>query len=286
MEEVKPVKDFIIIEDIIRSKNPGLLKILPGFVLSYVKRILHQDHINDFIRRHGEKTSFAFVDEIVKEFGVIVTYEGLENIPDQGGAIIASNHPLGGLDAMALLQVIAIKRKDQRFIVNDVLLNIKNLSDIFIGVNKHGKNSAEVLDSIDSLYSGDGLVLIFPAGLVSRKQSKGAIKDLEWKKSFITKSKKFNRDIVPVHISGRNSNFFYNLARWRQRFGIKANIEMFYLMDEMYHQLGKNIHIKFGKAIPSHTFTRDFSDQQWAQKIKEHIYTLGENEKTDLPFLK
>jgi 1-acyl-sn-glycerol-3-phosphate acyltransferase len=224
-----PGKKYIDIEEVIKSKNPGLLKWMPGFAIRYIKRIIHQDHINDFLARHGEKKSFDFIDECIKEFGVEVTWEGLEHIPDQGGCIIASNHPIGGLDGIALMQVVSHKRKDIKFIVNDILMNIKNLEDVFVGVNKHKKNTAQVLDLIDTYYAGTTAVIIFPAGLVSRKQEKGLIRDLEWKKSFITKAKKYERNIIPVHISGRNSNFFYNLARFRGKVGIKANVEMFYL---------------------------------------------------------
>ena len=277
-------KKFIDIDEVIKSKNPKLLKVLPGFILSYIKRIVHEDHINDFIKRHGHKTSFEFVDAIISEFKPIVSFSGLENIPSQGGAILAANHPLGGIDAMALLQSVGKKRRDVKFIVNDVLLNIKNFENEFIGVNKHGKNSVQTLDLIDSYYNSEQLVLIFPAGLVSRKQEKGIIKDLEWKKSFIVKAKKFKRDIIPVHISGKNSNFFYNLAKLRQKVGIKANIEMFYLMDEMYHQKDKKIHITFGKPIRYTAFTNEFSDNEWAQKMKSHIYALADG-KPSVEFL-
>ncbi len=271
-----PQKKLIDLEEVIRSKNPALLKWMPGLIIKYLKRIIHQDHINDFIRRHGDKQSYEFVDEVIKEFGVEVTYEGLENIPKEGGCIIASNHPIGGLDGMAILQVVAKVRRDQKFIVNDLLLNLKNLDTIFVGVNKHGKNTSEVLDKIDGYYAGEGSLLIFPAGLVSRKQNNGLIRDLTWKKSFIVKAKKYKRNIIPVHIAGRNSNFFYNLARWRGKLGIKANIEMLYLMDEMYHQLGKNIHIKIGKPLSYELFNEQYNDHDWAQKVKEHIYTLAE----------
>lgn len=267
---------LIDIEAVIQSKNPSLLKWMPGFVLKYIKKIIHQDHVNDFIRRQGDKQGHEFVDAIVKEFGADVSYEGLENIPETGGCIIAANHPIGGLDSIALMQTVARKRKDLKFIVNDVLLHIKNLNDLFIGVNKHGKNSTEVLDLIDSYYASDIAMLIFPAGLVSRKQEHGIIRDLVWKKSFVVKAKKHQRNIIPVHIAGKNSKFFYNLAWWRSKLGIKANIEMFYLMDEMYHQDGKKIHITIGKPIPYQLLTQKYNDQEWAQKIKSHIYNLAE----------
>lgn len=268
-------KKLIDIEDVIRGKNPVLLKWLPGFALSYIKRIIHQDHINEFISTHGDKKSFAFLDAIIEEFGVNVTYEGMENIPSSGGCIIAANHPIGGLDGIALLQTIGLKRKDLKFIVNDLLLHIKNLEDIFVGVNKHGKNTTQILDVIDAQYASEQVVAIFPAGLVSRKQENG-IQDLQWKKSFVTKAKKYQRNIIPAYISGRNSNFFYNLARLRGKLGIKANLEMFYLMDEMYHQNGKTIHIRFGKPIQHTMLTSQYNDGEWADKIKAHIYNLAE----------
>ncbi len=271
----QPTKKFIDVEEVIRSKNPALVKWLPGFALRYIKRIIHEDHINAFLAINGEKKSFDFVDAIINEFGVKVTVEGLENLPAEGGCIVASNHPIGGLDGIALIQATAKKRKDLKFIVNDLLMNIKNLEDVFVGVNKHGKNTAQVLDQIDTYYAGEGVVIIFPAGLVSRKQN-GVIRDLQWKKSFVTKAKKYQRNIIPVHITGKNSNFFYNLSLIRGKLGIKANIEMFYLMDEMYHQLGKNIHIRFGKPIQHTLLTSQYNDGQWADKIKEHIYNLAE----------
>ena len=212
---------------------------------------------------------------MIGAFGVTVSHEGLENLPSSGGCIVVSNHPIGGLDGMALLQVIGEKRRDARFMVNDLLMNIRNLEDLFIGVNKHGKNQAQTLAEIDSVFAGSGVMAIFPAGLVSRKNH-GIIRDLTWKKTFVTKAKQYNRLIIPVHISGRNSDFFYNLARWRNLLGIRANIEMFYLMDEMYHQLGKNLHLKFGHPIPPDRLSPQLSDHAWAQKIKEHIYNLAE----------
>ena len=183
---------------------------------------------------------------------------------------------MGGLDALALMQVLGKKRRDVKFIVNDILLQLKNLEDLFIGVNKHGKTAAESLDNIDKLYASEQAALIFPAGLVSRKQN-GIIKDLQWKKSFIVKAKKYNRTIVPVHIEGSNSNWFYNLSNWRIRLGIKANIEMFYLMDEMYHQMGKPVTITFGKPISPAVFTDEHSDGEWANLMKEHIYNIAQN---------
>ncbi len=266
-------KKFIDIDAIFKGKNPGLYSILPGFFIRYIKRVVHQDEINSFIDRHGHKQEFEFVDAIVDEFGASIAVTGTENIPKTGGCIFASNHPLGGLDAMALVHVVSQVRKDIRFVVNDILLQLKNLSGIFIGVNKHGKNSLEVYSGLDELYASGSGVLIFPAGLVSRKQQ-GQIIDLEWKKSFIANSRKHNIPIIPVFIEGRNSPFFYNLSNFRKRLGLKANIEMLYLADEMYRQKNKTITVIFGQPIPASFFDSEYPDKKWAQLVKEHVYTL------------
>ncbi len=271
--QVAENKKFIDVDEIFRNKNPQLYRLLPGFFLRYLKRVVHQEEINSFIDRHGHRQELDFVDAIIDEFGAAIAVKGLENIPKTGGCVFASNHPLGGLDAMALVQVIGTVRKDIKFVVNDILLQLKNLSGIFIGVNKHGKNTPDVYNSLDELYASGKAVLIFPAGLVSRKQN-GQIIDLEWKKSFVTNARKNDLPVIPVFIEGRNSEFFYNLSNLRKRIGIKANIEMLYLADEMYKQKNKTITVIFGKPIPASFFETTHSDKNWAQLVKAHVYSL------------
>jgi putative hemolysin len=127
---------------------------------------------------------------------------------------------------------------------------------------------------IEETYAGDYAVLVFPAGLVSRKQDIG-IKDLEWKKSFISKSKKYKKDIVPVYIEGRNSNFFYNFAKLRKRIGIKSNFEMLFLPDEMFSQRGKKVIIHIGKPIPYSCFDKSKSENEWAEEVKQIVYRMA-----------
>jgi putative hemolysin len=273
----QPEKKFIDVQEVIRSKNPSLEKWMPGFLLNWLKRTVHEEEVNDFIKRHGDKKSFAFVDAVVEEFKITVAIRGEHHIIKTGGCIYAANHPLGGLDGMALLQVLGKYRRDVKFIVNDILLQLKNFEELFIGVNKHGKNSSQSIEEIEKLYSSEMATMIFPAGLVSRKID-GEIRDLMWRKSFISKAKKYNRTVVPVHIAGANSGFFYNLANFRKTIGIKANIEMLYLMDEMYHQAGKTVTVTFGKPIPSSTFNNSLSDGEWADRMRDYIYELGEDE--------
>ena len=264
---------FIDVEKIIESKNTTMAKLLPNFILNYLKRIIHEDEINTFIRTNGHLKNHEFVGAVFKEMGARIHVRGIENIPLTGGCIIAANHPLGGLDGIGLMKAVGERRKDIRFFVNDILLNLQNFGELFVGVNKHGKNAKENLRLMDEVFASDNCVLFFPAGLVSRRQD-GVIRDLEWQKSFINKAVSYNKPIIPAYIGGQNSNFFYNLANWRKRLGIKGNIEMLYLADEMYNQKNQTIEVIFGEPIQPNHFTKNINLADWAQKLKEHVYNL------------
>lgn len=267
----------IDVEGLIGSKNPKLLKLIPRFILRYVKRVIHQNEINDFLRKNNDVYNLDFANNILEMFNTSIKIVGEENIPRDGNPIIVSNHPLGGLDGIALISTVGKYRNDLVFPVNDLLLYLRNLNGIFLPINKHGRNSSDAVREFDNAFaSKENALLYFPAGLCSRK-IKGKIVDLEWKKTVITKAKKYQRDIVPVHFEGRNRNFFYNLANIRKFLGIKANIEMLYLPDEMYHQYNKTFTITFGKPISAATFTREKTDAEWAIWLKEEVYKLKQN---------
>ncbi len=263
------------VEKVIAGKNPALLKVLPGFIIRYLKRIIHQDEINAFMRREGKKTGLEFVGAIIDEFKPEIQVIGLENLESAKRAVVASNHPLGGLDGIVLMHVIGRARNKIQFPVNDILLYVKNLQPLFVPINKHGSN-ADNIRILNETFQSEAVVCYFPFGLVSRKR-KGIIRDLDWKKTFLSKAKAFERDIIPTHINGRNSAFFYNLSNFRKLLKIKANIEMLYLPDEFFKQKGKDITITFGKAIPYTVFDKRFSDVQWAEKLRGFCYYLGRN---------
>jgi len=264
----------IHLEKIIAAKNPRLLKLLPPPLLSYIKRIVHQTEFNQFLQLTKNHHNHDFVIETLKIFDINVFSQGLENIPTHGGCIIACNHPLGGIDGIAVMKEVATVRKDQKALVNDILMNLENLSSLLIPVNKHGKNAIESVKRIDNAYASGECVIVFPAGLVSRRKS-GVIKDLEWKKSFITKAIKYQLPVIPLHVDARNSNFFYNLASLRRIIGLKTNIEMFFLVDEVFKQKGKYIKLNIGKPIPYTHFSKNKPDTHWAQYVKEQVYKLN-----------
>ena len=260
----------INIEKVFREKGA---KFLPGFVYAYLRKKIHEKEINAFLYDNRHLLGVPFVDMLIREFGAKIEVSGMANLPEKGRALVASNHPLGGLDGVALMHVVGRKRKDFLFPVNDILLFLPTLKPLFIPINKHGSNQ-ENLKILDEAFNSDNLILYFPAGLVSRKQG-GKIEDLEWKKTFIAKAVKYKRDVIPTYIDGANSNFFYNLANYRKKLGIKANLEMLYLPDEMFKQYNKTIHITFGMPIPWGTFDKRHNYNEWALRVKKYVYSMG-----------
>ncbi len=289
---------LINVEGLFESKNPRLLKVIPRWVFSYIKKIIHQDAVNGYIYRNRDKVGLPFVEAILQEFGVTINtvipgavgaeqqygqagcktgpgkqHSGLQEMLLNRRLIIAANHPLGGLDGLALMNQIGLARPDIVFPVNDLLMLVPGLKPLFIPINKHGKNT-ENTRIIDETFAGDKVILYFPAGLVSRKFKGGVIRDLEWKNTFVKKARKYQRDILPVYISGRNSDWFYNLSNWRKKLGVKANIEMLYLADEMMKQNGHTITLIIGNIIPWQSLDKSRNDLQWAEYVKQKVYSL------------
>jgi 1-acyl-sn-glycerol-3-phosphate acyltransferase len=261
------------VAQILYSKNPALKKSVPGFVIRYLKRIVHQDELNEFLSTYGYLQDAGFIAAGLKYFDISYNVFGSENIPERGKYIFVSNHPLGGLDGLVFINELSKYYSTLKFPVNDILMNIKNLSGIFVPINKHGAQGRDAARMIEDAYASDSQILYFPAGLCSRKK-KGIIKDLPWHKSFISKAVQHKRDIVPAFFSGRNSGFFYNLSNIRNFLGIKANIEMLYLADELFHQKGKVINLVFGKTIPWQTFDNTRTQPGWADWVKGKSYDL------------
>ncbi|MFY9311023.1 MAG: 1-acyl-sn-glycerol-3-phosphate acyltransferase [Bacteroidia bacterium] len=274
-------KKFIDVSKVIAEKAPKLKKWMPKFVLVWLKKKLHEDEINQLMHELKDEYGLEFNKKGLEKFGAKIETINSHHVPKTGGIIVAANHPLGGLDGMALIKAVGDVRKDVRFVVNDVLDNLKNYGDVFVGVNKITSTSARSLRVMENILISQDAVIFFPAGLVSRKQ-KGQIKDLTWKKSFVTQAIDHKRQIVPVYIEGENSKFFYRFANIRKNIGIKANIEMLFLPDEMFKQKGQTIKIHFGKPFDSALLDNKKSHRAWAAHIKQYVYS--EEFKKGIPY--
>lgn len=265
---------------IFNAKVPKLMKRMPNWLFRKIQRLLHEDDINAILARCGHLQGVDFVQAVIKEFNLDVVVNGAENLTATNRIVVASNHPLGGLDGIALLGKIGEQRADVQAPVNDFLMFVESLRPLFIPVNKVGNgvaNRQENLRLFNETFASDKPICYFPFGLCSRKTKGGKIMDLDWKKTFVTKAKEYQRDIIPVHIDGRNSNFFYNLARVRKFLKIKVNIEMAFLVDEMFKQRNKTLTITFGQPIPYQVFDQRFTDAQWAEKLRTFSYQLPDD---------
>lgn len=276
MDESKVSADTRIdIKKIFRDKNPGLARLIPGFIISYLKRVIHQEELNDFLSKYGDLKNIDLVKAGLQYLGISYKVHNSHNIPGPGRYVFVSNHPLGGLDGLVFMTEVSRHFDDIKFPVNDILMNVSNMSGVFLPVNKHGSQARESAVKIEEAYASDAQILYFPAGLCSRKK-RGKIEDLEWQKNFLVKAVRHRRDIVPVYFSGRNSSWFYNLSNFRKALGIKANIEMLYLPDEMFKQKDRDLHIVFGESVSWQKFDRSRTMVEWTQWLKGRTYELAE----------
>jgi putative hemolysin len=270
------IEKTIDIEKAIRSGNNKFLKSMPGFIILCMKRLIHEDEMNATIYRSRHLDGVPFVRDVLVGWNVKVRLDGIDNLPSSGRYIFASNHPVGGIDALAFFDAIGGLFPDIISPANEILHNIPNMRPLIFGLNVFGKASRETAAGLHDLFDSDRQIFIFPAGEVSRR-NKGKISDNVWQKSFISKSVEHKRDVVPVHISGRNSNLFYNVAGLRKSLGIKMYIETILLPREMMRQMNSTVTITVGKPISWRTFIDGISHLEWAQKVKSLVYSLPEN---------
>jgi len=263
----------IDLKKIVEKKSPFLAK--RSFFINWLRKVVHENELNEVLRVYGHEQGVSFAAAALEFLKVRVQIEYTVPLDPKGRYVFVANHPLGGLDGVALVKALGEKFPELRFPVNDLLLAIENFQPIFLPVNKLGSQSqsregAKLLE--DACHSQDQQVLMFPAGLVSRK-IKGKIVDLPWKKQFVKKAIEHQRDIVPVYIDGRNSNRFYRIANWGKylRFPLLA---MLYLPDEMFKQKDKTIRIVVGKPISCSTLDVR-SAQEEADRIKQKVYALA-----------
>lgn len=271
------IEKTIDIDKILRDKMGTKAKFVPSFAVNWLKRILHEDEVNQFLWDSRGLSGTEWLTECVRYLDMTLQIEGLENLPDKDDGKLytfVSNHPLGGQDGVALGSIIG-KHYDGRFryLVNDLLLNLPGLKPVSIGINKTGKQSRDFPRMVEAGFKSDNHILMFPAGLNSRKIN-GKIHDLEWKKTFIAKSVEYQRDVVPIFFGGRNSDRFYRIARFSDKYVKKVNIAMLFLVDEMYRNVGKTFRVAIGKPIPWQTFDKSRTSMEWAKYVEDMVYEL------------
>lgn len=266
----------IDIESILKGKMGAKAKFVPRPLINMLKRIAHQDEVNAFLWDNRDKTGVEWLKATVKYLDMTLVIEGKENLPasdDKKLYTFVSNHPLGGEDGVALGAIIGEHFNGRfRYLVNDLLMNLPGLAPVCIPINKTGRQGRNFPAMVKAGFESNNHMLMFPAGLCSRRHN-GVIRDIPWSKTFITKSVEYQRDIVPIHFSGQNSNFFYRLANFSDKC-LPFNLAMLFLVDEMYKNMHKTFRVTIGKPIPWQMFDKSKKSMEWAQFVKDKVYSL------------
>lgn len=267
----------INVAEVLRTRAPRYNRFIPRPLIRKLERTICQEELNRLLRDNYPRRGSAFCRGVLDDLNVTVNFHGTEHLPPKSHTrvLFVSNHPLGGLDGMALIDFVKnYYGVEPKFIVNDLLSAIEPLSHTFIPVNKHGAQSRDAIKVLEEAFASDAPLLMFPAGLVSRRGKKGVVADLQWQKMFVSKARHYHRDIIPLHFYGENSSFFYKFAKFRQRIGLKFNIEMIYLPREVFRSKGKTYDVVIGEPIP-HTALNDMPPLEKAQHIRQLVYDLA-----------
>ena len=273
----KVIEKTIDVEKILESKVGSKVGLLPGFAVSWLKRILHEDEVNRFLWESRHLSGTEWLTECVRYLDMTLQIDGMENLPPKDDGRLytfVSNHPLGGIDGVALGSVIGNFYDSRfRYLVNDLLLNLPGLKPLCIGINKTGKQSRNFPAMVEAGFQSNHHILMFPAGLCSRR-IEGKIHDLPWKKTFVSKSVEYQRDVVPIRFDGQNSDRFYRIANLCKALHLKFNVAMLFLVDEMYRNVHKTFRITIRKPIPWQTFDKSKSMVSWAKYVEDKVYEL------------
>lgn len=271
------MKETIDIDKILVNKMGNKAKFVPRPFISWLKRIIHQDEVNKYLWESRHLSGTEWLEECVRYLDMTIELVGEENLPKKDDGRLytfVSNHPLGGEDGVALGAIIGRHYDGKfRYLVNDLLMNLPGLAPVCIPINKTGNQSRNFPAMVEAGFKSDNHMLMFPAGICSRKRGE-EIRDIAWKKTFITKSVEYQRDVVPIHFGGQNSPFFYKLANFSDKYVKKVNLAMLFLVDEMYKNVHKTFRIAIGKPIPWQTFDKSKTATQWAQYVQDIVYEL------------
>lgn len=268
----EPLK--IDVDQVLRTRLSKHYRYIPRFAVRWLERTICQDELNNILEKMAGKNSVDAASTALEEMEITVNATGLEQLP-QGRFMFVSNHPLGGLDGLALISLLGNHYNRQiKFLVNDLLMAVEPLRDVFLPVNKYGSQSRAAASQIDEALQSDNQFITFPAGLCSRMQPDGAIADLQWQKSAVVHAVNYHRDIVPVYFDAQNSKFFYRFAKWRKRLGIKFNIELIFLPKEMLKQSGTTLHAIIGEPISWSALDANHPKQE-AARLREIVYSMA-----------
>jgi len=270
------VENYLVHHYPVVDNLPALAKKL---IFSSVKRLFHENQINTFLAENAKKDTFSFVESVVDYFdvGITLNKKEIDRIPSYGRVVIIANHPLGALDAMALIHLLKDVRKDIKIVANAFLGQFENLQDLVIPVdNITGKTTKATLEGIYEALENEEAVIIFPSGEVSRARPNG-VRDTAWKSGFYKIAVKTQSPILPVYINAKNSKNFYLLSMVNRALATAT------LPHEMFKAKGKEIGFKIGNPIPYESYHMPSLSQREAVKLlRRHFYRVAKGKKNIL----
>ncbi len=260
-----------VLEEKAGSRLSKLPKPIRTLLISILKKIVHIKEINNFFNDNPNANAEEFLVKTLElaQYGYTLTPEDKAKIPKTGRLIITSNHPLGGLDGVALISAIREVRKDVRVLSNDVLSQMPNTEEIFLPVDVFNrKNVRKSIETIKNALEEEMALIFFPAGMVSRFR-KFRIRDLDWYLGAMKFASKFQSPILPIYLNARNTFLFYFLALFHKAVGALL------LPHEIFTKKGKKLQIKIGTLIPHSTIADKNIDFKAAtEKLYKYTYDM------------
>ncbi len=270
---------MIDIQKEIIKKFPNIQKrsnLIKNSIFKTAKKLIHEDNINVFLEQNKGLENFDFIDAVLDYFNFDFSYSNNDiiNIPSTGKVVIIANHPLGALDALCLLKLVSLVRKDVKIIANDFLAGFEPLENLFIKIdNFRSRQNKENIQKVYDSLNNEEAVIIFPAGEVSRATPKG-IMDGKWHKGFLKFAKRTKSPILPVLVQGKNSKTFYTLSILNKTFSTLL------LSDEMFKKKDKQIALRIGQIIPAENTIPSGLDENYIVNLyKKHLYSLKRGKK-------
>ncbi len=267
---------YIDLDKNFKESNSKVLQRMPAFLVSIMKKVVMQKELNRVLNKYADNIGVDFLRCIIKEYNITPDVEGIENLPESSRGIFVANHPFGILDGLVLTKTVSDKYGTFKAIGNEAFMFMPQMRPVTAVVNVYGQTSRDYVLALDKVYASDVPITHFPAGEVSRRNN-GKIQDVAWQKSMITKAITHKRVIVPFFIYGSNSKIFHFINRARKLIGIKANLELALLPYEMFNKNDSTVKVKIGKPISWQQFDKSKSHKEWAQEVRNYVYSLKDN---------
>lgn len=241
-------------------------------VAGMLGRLADEDGFNRTLNAIGEAEGFDFVERTLDLLGVsyYANPRERENIPVEGGVLIVANHPLGMVDALALVQLVGSVRSDVRILANDWLMAIPQLHKLLLPVDVFGKGAASRMrDIYRALDNGEALI-VFPAGEVSRMRPDG-VRDGRWSDGFARLALRTRTPVLPIHVAARNSAMFYGLSM------LAKPLSTAMLPREAISPVSRRIGFSVGALVGADELEQHAggSAQRAAKLMRRHVYRVG-----------